>query len=280
MVSNAEVARRYEFEAVTTDPFNRLAALAELDHRRFSIALLVTIAIHFATIGRALAMQTGLHAFAADVDRQLSHTRLLYEIRVEEPPPPPPPPPEPEPEPEPQPVHAVAAAAPPPAPAQAGKVLAADPDPNEPVDLTGNTFVQGDADTYVGGVTASKGTGTSAVYNAVPSGTGPPAPPPPPIATVKKEDQSRQAMPLSGSWNHCGFPAEADIEQVNYARVTVAVTIGADGTATTAAVVQDPGYGFGALAKRCALKEHYQPAKNRDGVAVTTTQMITINFKR
>jgi protein TonB len=279
MVSNAEVARRFEFDSVPTDPFSRLAALAKLDHRRFSIALLVTVAMHFATIGRALAMQTGLHAFAADIDRQLSHTRMLYEIRVEEPPPPPPPPPDPEPEPEPEPEHHAVAAAPPPSPAQAGKVLAADPDPDEPVDLTGNTFVQGDADTYVGGVTSAKGTGTGAVYTAAPSGTGPPAPVP--VApTVKKEDQSRQAMPLSGSWNHCGFPAEADIEQINYARVTVAVTIGADGTANNAAVVQDPGYGFGALAKRCALKEHYQPAKNRDGVAVTATQMITINFKR
>jgi protein TonB len=278
MVSNAEIPRRFEFDT-PTDPFARFVVLSELDHRRFSIALFVTVLLHFATIGRALAMQTGLHGFASEVERQLSHKRTLYEIRVEEPPPPPPPPPEPEPEPEPQPIHPVAAATPPPAPAQAGKVLAADPDPDEPVDLTGNTIVQGDAENYVGGVTASKGTGTQAVYNAVPSGTGPPAPPPPPVQ-VKKEDQSRQATPLSGSWNHCGFPAEADIEQVNYARVTVAVTIGADGTASNASVVQDPGYGFGALAKRCALREHYQPAKNRDGVTVTATQLITINFKR
>src|SRR5689334_25141180 len=111
MVSNAEIPRRYEFEAAQTDPFSRLAALAALDHRRFSIALLVTIALHFATIGRALAMQTGLHAFASEVDRQLSNKRMLMEIRVEEPPPPPPPPPEPEPEQQPEPVHPVAAAA-------------------------------------------------------------------------------------------------------------------------------------------------------------------------
>src|ERR1043165_6818035 len=101
MVSNAEVARRFDVVTVPTDPFDRLVLLAELDGRRFTIALFLTFAIHFATIGRALAMQTGLHAFASDVDRQLAHTRMLYEIRVEEPPPPPPPPPEPQPEPEP-----------------------------------------------------------------------------------------------------------------------------------------------------------------------------------
>lgn len=278
MVSNAEIPRRYEFEKNPTDPFARFVELAQLDHRRFSIALLLTFALHFATVGRALAMQTGLHAFAAEVNRQLVHRKMLYEIRVEEPPPPPPPPPpEPEHQPEPQQAHPVSAAPPPPpAPAQAGKVLAADSDPDEPVDLTGNTFVQGDAENYVGGVTQAKGTGTKPVQSAAPSSTAPPAPPP----AVKKEDLSRQATPVSASWN-CGFPPEADIEQVNYARVSIAVTIGADGTATNAALVSaDPGYGFGALAKRCAMRMKYDAARNRDGVAVTATQVVNINFKR
>jgi protein TonB len=280
MVSNAEVARRYDIENVPNDHFDRIVAFAELDARRFTVALFLTLALHFATIGRALAMQTGLHAFAADVDRQLSHTRMLYEIHVDEPPPPPPPPPEPEPEKEPEPVKAVpAAAAPPPAPAQAGKVLAADPDPNEPVDLTGNTFVQGDADSYVGGVTSSKGTGTQAVYSAVASGTGPPGPPPSAPA-APKQDLSRSAKPVSESWN-CGFPPEADIEQINYARVSIAVTVGADGTATNASLVSaDPGYGFGALAKRCAMRMRYDAARNKEGSAITQTQVVNINFKR
>ena len=165
------------------------------------------------------------------------------------------------------------------APAQAGKVLAADPDPDEPVDLTGNTFVQGDADNYVGGVTSSKGTGTKPVAAAVPSGTGPPAPPPPP-PSAPKQDLSRPAKPVSESWN-CGFPPEADIEQINYARVSIAVTVGADGTATNAALVSaDPGYGFGALAKRCAMRMRYEAARNKEGAAVTQTQVVNINFKR
>jgi protein TonB len=157
-------------------------------------------------------------------------------------------------------------------------VLTADSDPDEPVDLTGNTFVQGDADGYVGGVTAGKGTGTQAVTSAVPSGTGPPAPPPPPPAP--KQDLSRAATPVSANWS-CGFPPEADIEQINYARVSIAVTVGSDGTATNAALVSaDPGYGFGALAKRCAMRMRYEAARNKDGAAVTQTQVVNINFKR
>jgi protein TonB len=158
-------------------------------------------------------------------------------------------------------------------------VLTADPDPNEPLDLTGNTFVQGDADSYVGGVTSSKGTSTQAVYHAVPSGTGPPAPPPPP-PPAPKQDLSRSARPVSESWN-CGFPPEADIEQINYARVSIAVTVGADGTATNAALVStDPGYGFGALAKRCAMRMRYEAARNKEGAAIAQTQVVNINFKR
>ena len=49
-------------------------------------------------------------------------------------------------------------AAPPPPPppaAKAGKVLTAPEDPNAPLDMTGDGFVTGDGDAYVGGVTAA-----------------------------------------------------------------------------------------------------------------------------
>jgi len=87
-------------------------------------------------------------------------------------------------------------------------------------------------------------------------------------------------LPSSGSWDHCGFPAEADLEQVNYARVTVAVNVGADGKASNATVVKDPGFGFGALAQRCALRERFQPALNKAGQASASTLTITINFRQ
>ena len=58
--------------------------------------------------------------------------------------------PEAKPEPTAPPPHApcrTSRAPPPPAPAQAAKVLTQEPKPDEPVDLTGNTIIQGNADT-------------------------------------------------------------------------------------------------------------------------------------
>ena len=75
---------------------------------------------------------------------------------------------------------------PPPAPAQAAKVLTQEPDPNEPVDLTGNTIVQGNADAYAGGFTAEqrdereRGATACRRRRAFRGGTGAPAGPPTP----------------------------------------------------------------------------------------------------
>lgn len=256
------------------------------DERRILVCTAITVLLYAAALGRGLAMTTGLAAFARNTQRALS--RVEYRVDFQEPPPPPPAPPEPEPEPQktPEPetkpapapkAPAPPAAAPPPAAAQAGRVLAADPD--TPLDLTGDGFVQGNADSYAGGVTSSAGTSKTAVRDtrAVASGGVPSAPPGPVGPSV---DRSSPARPTSGSWDHCGFPAEADVEQVNYARTTIAVTIDAQGRATNVSVVRDPGYGFGALARQCALRERYEPARGKDGNPVTATQLITINFRR
>lgn len=262
------------------DPLARVIALGESENRRMTASMAVSIALYACVISYRLWTTTGLGGFASAVHHALGRIELKIDIE----PPPPPPPPEPE---KPEPVHEEppppkAAAAPPPPPpaaAQAGKVLTADPDPDEPIDLTGNTFVQGTADAYAGGITASTGKSETAVHDAraAATGTGTSAPPPPPTPTV---DRSSPARPVSGSWNHCGFPAEADMEQVNAAKATIAVTIGSDGHAQRVSVVQDPGYGFGALAKRCAMQERFEPARGKDGSAITATQVITINFRR
>jgi protein TonB len=258
------------------DPFAQVLALDAPGARRLWISIAISLAVYTG----------GLFAFASvygssRIDRDiLGPTELELPVEPPPPPEPEPPPPEPEPEPEPQPPPKAAAPEPqaPPAAAQAGQVLTADPDPDAPVDLTGDGFVQGTADTFAGGVTASTGTSKSAVYdpNAVASAPVVVAKPGPP----EGPDRSRRANTGSGSWDHCGFPPEADIEQVNYARVTVAVVVGPDGRAKNASVAKDPGYGFGALARRCALKEQYQPALDRSGQPITQTLTFTINFRR
>src|SRR5262249_50071277 len=153
------------------------------------------------------------------------------------PPPPPPTPTTPEPEPEvpkeaPPPKAAAPQPATPPAAAQAGKVLTADPDPDEPVDLTGNGFVQGTGDTFAGGVTSSDGTSHTAVRDLGAAGSAEAVVGEKPGPKAPTADLSRKAKPLSTGWDHCGFPAEADIEQINNATVTLVVTVDAEGHAT------------------------------------------------
>jgi protein TonB len=167
--------------------------------------------------------------------------------------------------------------APAPAAAQAGKVLTAEPTPDEPLDLTGDAFVQGNADYYAGGITASKGTSTEAVRNqaarsdGVVGGTG--------TAPASSIDRSRAAGTVGTNWD-CPFPAEAELEQINYQQVRVAVTVSAQGKALEVKVIGDTSFGFGRAAQRCALSKAYIPALDRGGNPITTTVPIVVTFVR
>lgn len=208
------------------------------------------------------------------------------DVSEEAPPPPPPPVATAEPAPEPKPAAAppprAAPESPPPAPAQAARVLAREPDPNEPVDLTGNTIVQGNAEAFAGGFTASNGTGTGAVHSlpsptaGVPGGAGPAQPAPP-----AGPDRSRTAsLGAGGEWS-CPFPSEADTSQVDEAYVTLQVDVRADGTPGAVRVISDPGSGFGREARRCAMNKRYNTALDHDGNSVAgATRAFRVHFSR
>jgi periplasmic protein TonB len=172
---------------------------------------------------------------------------------------------------------------PPPAPAQASKVLTQEPRPDEPVDLTGNTIVTGNADTYAGGFTAGNGTNANAVRampspTGVPGGTGAPQAAP---APVQGPDLSRTAALGGGSEWSCPFPPEADTAQIDEAYVTLQVDVRADGTPAAARVLADPGNGFGREARRCAMNRRYATALDHGGQAVAgTTKAIRVHFSR
>jgi protein TonB len=203
-----------------------------------------------------------------------------YEV-TEEKPPEPPPPPEPEPEKEQPPPPVVKETppepqkeeTPPPAPAQAAAVLTQDPKPDEPLDLTGDTMVNGNGDGTSFGAVSASGTGRNGVSARVakvagtPAGTGtaPVAAPPPPPGP----DKSRKAgLDGSSDWNDCPFPAEADAEQIDEEYVVLSVAVGTDGRPTTVTVRQDPGHGFGRAAKLCAMRKTYKTAWDHDGNAI------------
>lgn len=169
---------------------------------------------------------------------------------------------------------------PPPEAAQVGNALTA-----EGVDLTGEGLVTNPhGDGYKGGYSSSKGTGKTAQNNPNAKtggkpggkGTGPAKPPAP-----KYTGPNLSAPPLPiGSWRSCGFPAQANLEQIDRATVLVSVTVSADGRALRASVQSDPGYGFGSLARSCAMAKRYKPGKNRAGKPVTKSQVYRVKFTR
>lgn len=252
------------------------------------LAILGAFAIHGSLAAQRLALLLDLQRYAESVRLSVVADLQTYiAVETAQPPPPPPPPPAPEPTADPEvptkaPPATRAESAPPPAAAEAGKVLTAEPNPNEPVDLTGDGFVTGTGTAYAGGTTTSNGTSKTAVYDPRARGAEAPAPALPAAEThAGSSNLSRAARPLSEQWDDCGFPPEADAEQINHARVSVAVTVAPDGSAKSVAVLSDPGYGFGQLARRCASRRRFQAALDNGGRPITsTTKPFTILFTR
>ena len=152
-----------------TTILSRACSISKAPHfrRGLTIGILGALLIHVAGATEAARLANGLGGWARDTRSNIhQYFERLYEVEMVNAPPPPPPPPEEKTEPEaPKPLPASKAPReqePAPAPAQAGKILTQEPDPDAPVDLTGQGFVTGNAETYAGGVTASNG--TSAPY--------------------------------------------------------------------------------------------------------------------
>jgi protein TonB len=169
-----------------------------------------------------------------------------------------------------------------PAPAQAGKTLTA-PD-NDDSAVADFTLVQGSGQTYAGGTTTTSGTSTTAVRGAAsdqPIGTAQrtaraaPAP-----SVAMGPDRSRGATPAVADWN-CSRLYPTDPEAGDQAVVLIAVTVLPGGTAKAVTVLRDPGHGFGAAARACAMGQRFNAALDRQGTPVqSTTPPITVRFTR
>ncbi len=264
-------------------------------------AIAISVSLHVSAMASTLsALVFSDMAKWSDLVRDTVKAQLtqIYEVELLKPeekaPEPPPPEPEPvkeetPPEPPPPvvkeetPPPKTDAPPPPPVAAEAAKVLTQEPAPDEPVDLTGNTFVTGSGSTYAGGTTQAGGTSKTAVYNPAAAATGlPGGKGTEPAPVVPKVDRSRAAG-LSGGdrWDDCPFPPEADAEQIDQAYVTIQVKVNADGMAESVAVLQDPGHGFAREAKKCGMRKHYATALDVDGRPVAgSTKPIRIHFER
>jgi protein TonB len=257
-----------------------------------AIGVVGALTLHGSAVAHGAASLTELWAFAEKVDSRIeAQLRVTFDIDLAKAPARPAPEPEPEPDPEPEPVRPRLKQKPadpepteaPPAAAEAGKLLTAEPDPNEPLDLTGEGFVTGDGSRFAGGITASTGTSKTAVRDrharadGVVGGTASR----PVAGTVPARDLSRAPRPGSTQWDDCGFPPEADVEQIDFMRVTLVVTVGTDGRAKAVTVLNDPGYGFGRLARQCAMRKRYVNGLDSAGRPVTmATAPFVVRFTR
>lgn len=266
-------------ESDVPDTFARMRRLgSNTDLRSLALMTLCALGLHGALGGVVATSQFDLRSFAQQV-QSVAARRLdvMFEIQVDEPPPEPEPevaPPEPEPEPVPEvapaePVPEDPAAPPPeaaaPAAAEAGQVLTSDPDPNAPLDLTDQGFLSGTGTRFAGGNTAATGTSKTAVREAGarPDGVvGGKGTEPAPTGVSK----ARAGGLVAGdSWKSCGFPPDADAEQIHQGFARLLIVVGADGRPQSVTVAEDSGYGFGALAKRCAMRKTFVPALDAQG---------------
>ena len=224
--------------------------------RRLALGGAVVLALYGGVIALASRLGSSLVPWSAEMAARI-HNVIAMERAVELTPPPPPAAPPPS-----APVaeaphvavsrsaraaHAQPARSTP--PAQAGQLAAVSA---EPADFTGMAFIVGSGASYAGGVTTSSGTSRKAALAAV-------GPEPTVGKSSSVRSRARSVSLDQSAWN-CPWPAEADAEQVNEQTVVLQASVRADGRADRVDVVSDPGFGFGAAARLCALRTRFEPA--------------------
>jgi periplasmic protein TonB len=102
----------------------------------------------------------------------------------------------------------------------------------------------------------------------------------PPAAAGGGIDRSRVASLQGGrDWN-CQFPAEADDAAIDFAVVTLRISVDPDGQVSEISLIQDPGHGFGPAARKCASQRAYLPALNAGGHPTRASITVRVRFVR
>jgi hypothetical protein len=79
----------------------------------------------------------------------------------------------------------------------------------------------------------------------------------------------------------CSFPTAADTAKIDAAVVTFRVLVGPDGSPQAVQTLEEPGFGFGSAATRCAMARKYSPASDEQGVPYAAwTPPIHLRFVR
>jgi protein TonB len=245
--------------------------------KRLALGGAIVLAIYVGMFVLVSRMGNSLGPWSAEMAARV-HDAIAMERAVEVTPPQPPPPPAPLPSPSEAPsvtaTHVTRAThvprGRPTPPAQAGQLAAVSP---VRADFTGSAFIVGSGASYAGGVTSSTGTSRKPVLDAVIPGT-------PRNPSLAVGNRARPVSLDQSAWN-CPWPAEADAQQVNEQTVVLRASIRADGRADTVDVIADPGFGFGAAARLCALRTRFEPAHDRSGLPIAAqSPPIRVHFFR
>ena len=243
--------------------------------RRLAIAGGVVLTLYAGVVELVSRLGHPAGSWSAEMAARI-HDAIAIERAVDLTPPPPSPPPRPAPAsdaPRLAPTHVARSAraprAAPAPPAQAAQLAAAAP---APADFTGMAFVVGSGATYAGGATTSHGTSrTPATGDVASGGTG---------TGGAVESRSRLVSLDEAAWS-CPWPAEADAQQVNEQTVVLRAAVRSDGRAERVDVVADPGFGFGAAARQCALATRFEPARDPSGQPIAAlSPPIRVHFVR
>jgi len=244
--------------------------------KRLAAGGVVVLALYGGAFALVSHLGTSLGPWSAEMAARI-HEAIAMERAVEVTPPPPPTPPPPASAPEtPQlavsrssrtPRAQTARATP---PAQAGQIVAAAP---APADFTDMVFIVGSGNSYSGGTTTSAGTSRKAALGGV-------APEASKGAPTGAPSRARSVLLDQSGWN-CPWPAEADADQVNEQTVVLQASVRADGRADKVDILSDPGFGFGAAARLCALRTRFEPARDGTGQPIVArSPPIRVHFFR
>jgi len=90
-----------------------------------------------------------------------------------------------------------------------------------------------------------------------------------------------RAVTLSEDAWDCPWPSSADEHERDEAEVDLSVEVAPDGHVAHVRILRDPGFGFGAAARACALRTPFTPALNRGGQPVIAwSPTIRVIFRR
>lgn len=278
--------------SASVDPFDRVYGLGDAQSLTGgALGLVFACSSHVAALACAITLFQGAHALAATTPTEV-------EIEVVAPTAPPPPPPAPPPEATPPPPDPTPPPPPPkpdpnekedpyeeddlpPPPSEAAKILTAPSEPNEPKAPADQTFASGEGTGLGVGFVAGGGTGNGTTYdprarvgNKTPT-KRPPDPATPPPGYV---DLSRPAAPYYGVASGCEFPDGADDDTMV---VPLVVTVGPEGQALAVEILRDPGQGFGAAARTCAMRMKWRPGRDASGKPIVSkTSPVKVRFTR